>query len=198
MAITAGSLRRAAAIFFSILSLNCGAATQSSRPNIILILADDLGFSGTLGCYGSRRFRRPTWTRWRQAELRFLTHFYNTPRCCPSRAALLTGLYPQQAGIGNMMEDRGIAGIPRRVEPTIASRSRKCCMPRAIARRWSASGICAIFFSTGKSSSTTNRTSHSGRTKPTGRCNVGFERTIMAPRSTAVSSYYDPFSLVRG
>src|SRR5580658_3931408 len=80
---------------------------KSSRPNIIVILADDLGFSD-LGCYGSE-IPTPHLDKLAAGGLRF-SHFYNTPRCCPSRAALLTGLYPQEAGIGLMMEDRGLPG----------------------------------------------------------------------------------------
>ena len=74
------------------------------RPNIILIMADDMGFSD-LGCYGSE-IATPNLDRLAAGGLRF-TQFYNTARCCPTRAALLTGLYPHQAGVGHMMEDRG-------------------------------------------------------------------------------------------
>src|SRR5262245_15430086 len=83
------------------------AEIKPSRPNIVLILADDLGFSD-LGCYGSE-ISTPNLDRMASEGLR-LTEFYTTPRCCPTRAALLTGLYPHQAGVGNMMDDRGIPG----------------------------------------------------------------------------------------
>ena len=89
------------------LEIHCPAAGTNARPNIIVILADDLGFSD-LGCFGSE-ISTPNLDRMASEGLR-LTQFYTTPRCCPSRAALLTGLYPQQAGIGNMMEDRGLPG----------------------------------------------------------------------------------------
>jgi len=82
-------------------------AAAPLRPNIVLILADDLGFSD-LGCYGSE-IPTPNLDELAAGGLR-LNQFYNTPRCCPSRAALLTGLYPQQAGVGGMMEDRGLPG----------------------------------------------------------------------------------------
>lgn len=61
-----------------------------ARPNIVLILADDLGFSD-IGCYGAE-IRTPNLDRLAAEGLRF-TQFYNAARCCPSRAALLTGLY---------------------------------------------------------------------------------------------------------
>lgn len=87
-------------------------ATSSSvaapeRPNIILILSDDMGFSD-LGCYGGE-IHTPNLDRLATDGLRF-TQFYNTGRCCPTRASLLTGLYPHQAGIGHMVNDRGRPG----------------------------------------------------------------------------------------
>jgi arylsulfatase A-like enzyme len=80
-----------------------GQGTPSRRPNIVLVLADDLGYSD-LGCYGSE-IKTPVLDGLAKNGLRF-TQFYNTPRCCPSRAALLTGLYPHQAGVGNMDSDQ--------------------------------------------------------------------------------------------
>lgn len=74
------------------------------RPNIIVIMADDMGFSD-LGCYGSE-IATPNLDRLAAGGLRF-TQFYNGARCCPTRAALLTGLYSHQAGIGHMVQDRG-------------------------------------------------------------------------------------------
>ena len=72
------------------------------RPNVVIILADDLGFSD-LGCYGSE-IATPNLDRLAAGGLRF-TQFYNAARCCPTRAALLTGLYPHQAGVGHMNQD---------------------------------------------------------------------------------------------
>ena len=76
------------------------AAAPRRRPNIILILADDLGYSD-LGCYGGE-IRTPNLDRLAQRGIRF-THFYNAARCCPSRASIMTGLYPHQTGIGGMV-----------------------------------------------------------------------------------------------
>jgi arylsulfatase len=81
---------------------NCG--TGRTRPNIILIMSDDMGFSD-IGCYGSE-VDTPHLDRLAAHGLRYL-QFYNTARCCPTRASLLTGLYPHQAGVGHMMNDRG-------------------------------------------------------------------------------------------
>lgn len=82
-------------------------AASPARPSIVLILADDVGFSD-LGCYGSE-IETPNLDRLAGKGLRF-THFYNTARCCPTRASLLTGLYPHQAGVGHMIDDRGLEG----------------------------------------------------------------------------------------
>ena len=74
------------------------------RPNIILMMADDMGYSD-IGCYGSE-IQTPRLDSLAKDGVRF-TQFYNTARCCPTRATLLTGLYAHQAGIGHMMSDRG-------------------------------------------------------------------------------------------
>lgn len=76
-------------------------AENRCRPNVVLILTDDLGFAD-LGCYGSE-IATPNLDRLAAEGLRF-TQFYNAARCCPTRAALLTGLYPHQAGIGHMLQ----------------------------------------------------------------------------------------------
>jgi arylsulfatase len=70
-----------------------------SRPNILLILADDLGYSD-LGCYGGE-IPTPNLDRLASGGIR-CSAFYNSARCCPSRASLLTGLHPHQAGIASM------------------------------------------------------------------------------------------------
>ena len=77
---------------------------MTQRPNIILILADDMGYSD-LGCYGSE-IQTPNLDRLANRGLRF-SQMYNSARCCPSRAALLTGLNPQQTGVGHMVDDLG-------------------------------------------------------------------------------------------
>lgn len=76
------------------------AKTTTGRPNIVLIMADDMGFSD-LGCYGSE-IHTPNLDSLAAGGLRF-SQAYNAARCCPSRAALLTGLYPHQAGMGDMV-----------------------------------------------------------------------------------------------
>ncbi|MFN7706682.1 MAG: sulfatase-like hydrolase/transferase, partial [bacterium] len=79
--------------------------TSSVRPSFVVLLSDDMGISD-LGCYGGE-IHTPHLDQLAASGLRF-SQFYNTSRCCPTRASLLTGLYPHQAGIGHMMEDRGL------------------------------------------------------------------------------------------
>ena len=79
--------------------LSCSGA--DSRPNIVLILADDLGYSD-IGCFGSE-ISTPNIDKLAQRGVA-LTQFYNQARCCPTRAALLTGKYPHQVGIGDMID----------------------------------------------------------------------------------------------
>ena len=80
---------------------------MAGRPNIILILNDDMGFSD-LGCYGGE-VETPNLDGLAGRGLRY-SQFYNTARCCPSRGSLLTGLYPHQADIGHMMGTHGLDG----------------------------------------------------------------------------------------
>lgn len=82
-------------------------AESSARPNIIVIMVDDMGFSD-IGPYGSE-IPTPNLDALAGGGVRF-SQFYNTGRCCPTRAALLTGLYSHQAGIGHMTQDQGVPG----------------------------------------------------------------------------------------
>jgi arylsulfatase A-like enzyme len=79
----------------------------SNRPNIVLILADDMGYSD-IGCFASE-ISTPSIDRLAEGGVRF-TQAYNCARCCPSRASLYTGLYPHQTGVGLMVNDLGLPG----------------------------------------------------------------------------------------
>lgn len=92
------------------------APERAKRPNVLLILADDLGWSD-LSCYGSE-IQTPQLDALAHGGLRF-TQFYNSARCCPSRAALLTGLNPHQAGVPDMngpLNDRCVT-LPEVLRP---------------------------------------------------------------------------------
>src|SRR5882672_2433632 len=94
-------------IFASICAAQQPAAAVNARPNIVLILADDLGYSD-LGCFGGE-IHTPNIDALAEKGLRF-TQFYNCGRCCPTRASLMSGLYPHQAGVGRMTTDAGRSG----------------------------------------------------------------------------------------
>jgi arylsulfatase A-like enzyme len=79
------------------------AGTAAEKPNLLVILADDMGWSD-LGCQGSE-ISTPNLDRL-AAEGTSFRQFYNAARCCPTRASLLTGLYPHEAGMGGMVVNR--------------------------------------------------------------------------------------------
>jgi arylsulfatase A-like enzyme len=85
---------------FSLLIYQLVIAQQ--KPNIVLIMADDMGYSD-ISCFGSE-IPTPNLDRLAGKGIRF-TQFYNGARCCPTRASLLTGLFPHQTGIGQMSEE---------------------------------------------------------------------------------------------
>lgn len=99
-------------LLLGLLLLSPPAARAGERPNILLILADDLGWSD-LGCYGGE-IRTPVLDSLAEHGLRF-TRCYNSSRCCPSRASLLTGLYPHQAGIGRFVGGGRLPGYQGRL-----------------------------------------------------------------------------------
>src|SRR5262245_36552584 len=76
-----------------------GAAETAKRPNIVVFLVDDMGWAD-IGCYGSE-IPTPHIDALAKTGVRF-TQFYNTARCSPTRASLMTGLYPHQAGMGHL------------------------------------------------------------------------------------------------
>jgi arylsulfatase A-like enzyme len=112
---------------------DCSAAP---RPNILIILADDLGFSD-LACYGGE-IKTPNIDKLAAGGLRF-TQFYNCARCCPSRACLLSGLYPHQAGVGAMTGDQRRPGYRGALQPncvTIAQVLKSAGYKTAMSGKW--------------------------------------------------------------
>lgn len=85
--------------------INLGTSMAQKRPNILIIMADDMGYSD-LGSFGSE-ISTPNLDKLADEGIKF-TQFYNAARCCPTRASLMTGLYPHQAGIGDMTNDMGV------------------------------------------------------------------------------------------
>ena len=100
--------------------------SRQRRPNILLILSADVGYSD-LGCQGGE-IRTPSLDALAAGGVRF-THFYNSARCCPTRASLLTGVHPAQAGF------QGMTGrLPTRVV-TIADANRRSSTSRRAGSR---------------------------------------------------------------
>lgn len=89
--------------FFCVLGVCSLNLMAQQRPNIVIILTDDMGFSD-VGCFGGE-IPTPNIDQLAKNGIR-LNNFYNAARCCPTRASLLTGLYPHQAGMGFMATDR--------------------------------------------------------------------------------------------
>jgi arylsulfatase A-like enzyme len=179
------------AIMLSAPWTSSAAERNALRPNIVLILADDLGYSD-LGCYGSE-IATPNLDRLAANGIR-LTQFYTTPRCCPSRAALLTGLYPQQAGMGNMMDDRGIPGYRGELSrscPTIAEELRRADYHTLMVGKWHLSHI----YFDGKRQLNFESAEPFWDDKADWPRQRGFEEFFGTIHG--VCSYYDPFSLVR-
>ena len=111
-----------------------------TKPNIILILADDMGFAD-LGCTGSE-IRTPHIDAL-AAGGRLMTSMYNCARCCPTRASLLTGLYPHNAGIGHMGADFGTPayqGFLRKDSATIAEHLRGAGYRTLMSGKWHVAG----------------------------------------------------------
>ncbi len=173
------SLSISAALLSILLGQTVQGAEPPSRPNIVLIMADDMGYSD-IGCYGSE-IQTPVLDGLAEGGLRF-TQFYNTSRCCPTRASLLTGLYSHQAGIGLMTGDRGY-------EAYRGDLNRKCV---TIAEVLGTSGY--RNYMSGK----WHVTRHTGprADKSNWPLQRGFDRfygTI-----TGAGSFYDPATLCRG
>lgn len=148
----------------------------STRPNIVLILADDMGYSD-LGCYGSEVATPNLDSLARRGVL--FTQFYNTARCCPTRASLLTGLYAHQTGVGHMTEDHGRPGYR-------GDLNRECLTIAEVLR---ATGYHTLM--TGKW--------HLTAAEPPSRQNWPLQRGFEKFYGTiaGAGSYYDPVTLTR-
>ena len=150
------------------------------RPNIIVIMSDDMGYSD-IGCYGSE-IETPTLDRLAAGGLRF-SQFYNMARCCPTRASLLTGLHPHQAGMGHM------TGAPKgRPEAWQGNLSHRAVTIAEVLRSAGyATYMCGKWHVTA--------CEHAGDPQDNWPLQRGFERfygTI-----TGAGSFYDPVTLTR-
>lgn len=167
------------------------------KPNFVLVMADDLGFSD-LGCYGGE-INTPNLDRIAKQGMQF-TEFYNVSRCCPTRASLLSGLYNHDAGIGDMttpQDDSGYRGYLGKNTVTIAEVLKQAGYRTGMVGKWHISN-------------TITQSNHDEQMKwlnhqathplfspedqyPTSRGFEKFYGTIWG-----VIDFFDPFSLVEG
>lgn len=113
---------------------------STPRPNIVLILVDDMGYSD-IGSFGSE-INTPSLDRLAYTGVRF-SQMYNCARCCPTRASLLTGLYPHQAGVGHMVGNHGsleYQGFLRQDCVTIAEALRSSGYRTLMSGKWHVGG----------------------------------------------------------
>jgi arylsulfatase len=164
--------------------LAAGTLLAAPRPNIIVIMSDDVGYSD-IGCYGGE-IATPTLDALAQGGVRF-TQFYNTARCCPTRAALLTGLYAHQAGIGHMVDGAG----PKTGSPAYAGELSR-----------NAVTIAEVLKTAGYATYLAGKWHVTQKTKPAGEADQanwprarGFDRFYGTIHGAG--SFYDPNTLVR-
>ncbi len=162
-------------------------STGPPRPNIIVILSDDIGYSD-IGSYGSE-IGTPNLDRLAAGGIRF-THFYNTARCSPSRASLLTGLYPHQAAMGHLAtrplwDEPGYLDDLNRNSATIAEVLRDAGYATYMTGKWHLYGMKASVLPDETDTDTTNW--------PLQR---GFDRFF--GHLSGSCSYWDPFTLLSG
>ena len=106
-----------------------------NQPNFIIFLTDDQGY-GDLSCMGATDFRTPNLDRMANSGVRFTDWYSNSPVCSPSRAALLTGRYPGNAGVRSILAGhRTATGLPSEV-PTIAYALKKLGYYTAMSGKW--------------------------------------------------------------
>jgi len=128
------SLWRSALIAVVLASTSCALVAAPRLPNIVLILADDLGY-GDLGCYGARDIRTPHLDRLAKEGMRFTDFYVAQPVCSASRAALLTGCYPNRLGIHGALGPNANHGLNSN-EMTLAELLKPLGYTAAIYGKW--------------------------------------------------------------
>ena len=116
--------------FLSALAAAPLAAQTSPKPNVVVILADDLGI-GDVSCFGAKDIRTPNLDRLAAEGVRFADLHANSPVCSPSRASVFTGKYPQHAGIPEILFSRPTFDVPglKPGEQTLASELKQARLP---------------------------------------------------------------------
>ena len=162
-------------------------AGPTTQPNFILIMADDMGYSD-IGCFGSE-IATPNLDSLAGGGMRF-SQFYNYARCCPTRASLLTGLYPHETGIGHMAIDLGPSsyqGYLNRNCVTLAEALKPAGYSTYMAGKWHVGGDFPM-----RTWREGSRIGEEGFPTPRQR---GFDRFYGI--LTGAGNYYDPHTLMR-
>jgi arylsulfatase A len=126
-------------------SLSLLAAESPRQPNIVFVLADDLGY-GDLGCFGQKLIRTPTLDKLAAEGMRFTQHYAGNNVCAPSRCVLMTGLHPGHAfvrdnkEVGEWYSGRGQAPIPA-TEKTLASALKAAGYATGAFGKWGLGGV---------------------------------------------------------
>jgi len=107
---------------------------QKSLPNVVLILADDMGY-GDLSCFGATRYKTPNLDRMASTGIRFTNFYVSQAVCSASRAALLTGCYSNRVSIGGALTPASLVGLNPE-EETIAEVLKKRGYKSAIFGKW--------------------------------------------------------------
>lgn len=177
-----------AAVLLSTSLLSCMSQTDK-RPNILLVMADDMGFSDA-GCYGGE-IRTPYLDTLAENGLKF-TQFYNCARCCPTRASLMTGQYPHKVGLGRNGRTLGRNGI------TIAEVLNDVGYNTAMVGKWHLSQTATLHDKQEQLKWLNHQDYRDKDFAPvdTYPVNRGFERHYGA--IWGVINFFDPFSLVEG
>jgi arylsulfatase A-like enzyme len=178
-------------------ALTLASKPGAKRPNIILVVADDLGYSD-IGCYGGE-VQTPNLDKLAQNGLRF-TNCYNMGRCCPTRASMLTGLYPHQAGIGKMTFNEGTPGYRGQLNEhtvTMAEALRTAGYQTGMVGKWHISETVERKDKAEQLKWLAHQADYGDfaerNSYPSGRGFEKFYGTIWG-----VVDYFDPFSLVHG
>lgn len=121
----------------SVAAAPLAAQRPASKPNFVVIYTDDQGI-GDLGCYGGQDMKTPNLNRLAASGIRFTDWHTNSPVCSPSRASLLTGKYPQNAGVPQILTSKPDFNVPglRQGENTLPGELKKLGYRTAAVGKW--------------------------------------------------------------